>query len=554
MNNMKKKMFESYAETESMELLHLDEAKVLFKEYREKEVIIEGNFEDEKWLFSDEYSHVGIHFVFDKLLYKRYYEKLFGLKLETFINCVKVFCISLIGKYVLHTLSSIINEIKRMISTDPEELYEITYTLKISNGVPCIDFFSMLPAYWSEYERERFIDCIEIIVEQNQTDKLNSKRTLAQFDSYLLFNDILNDFWKSDMSKEERLFYYPIYLWWQITSVLPLRPREFILTSRNCLTKREDGTYFLRLRRNNLKGGKKEVTYKINHDYYETTYNVPDRLGKDIEKYLEFTKEYDDTQLETLFVTDTHYQKWNRRHTDNNRYFTYENLNCVLRYFYHEIIEEKYGLNITVGKRYGHLKENEIMYIHLGDTRHIALINIMLEGGTPMIAMQLAGHDSIDISAHYYSNITNLIECRTYKQYRHVLQGEVSYEISKFNQVEISLKKENVVLSDGGKCFSENFRNGDIQDCMNAVDKNGEIGCCKACVFYQAKKRRNFQSRSEVYKQKIKEDCIQLENIVNLVRMGRSDAEDIGSALLKLQSSSLTYQQYYDKKIREERG
>ena len=37
-----------------------------------------------------------------------------------------------------------------------------------------------------------------------------------------LFNDILNDYWVKSLSDEERLFYYPLYLWWQITAVVPL--------------------------------------------------------------------------------------------------------------------------------------------------------------------------------------------------------------------------------------------------------------------------------------------------------------------------------------------
>ena len=65
------------------------------------------------------------------------------------------------------------------------------------------------------------------------------------------------------------------YLWWKITGVIPLRPREFLLTSRNCLCKDRD-EYFLTLRRNNLKGSSssKIVKYKIEEDYFDTTYQI----------------------------------------------------------------------------------------------------------------------------------------------------------------------------------------------------------------------------------------------------------------------------------------
>ena len=82
------------------------------------------------------------------------------------------------------------------------------------------------------------------------------------------------------------MFYYPLYLWWQLTAVVPLRQREFLLTQRNCLTEK-DGKYYLTLRRNNLKGKDKGVSHKISEDYYLTTYEVPFNLASEILKYLE---------------------------------------------------------------------------------------------------------------------------------------------------------------------------------------------------------------------------------------------------------------------------
>ena len=137
-----------------------------------------------------------------------------------------------------------------------------------------------------------------------------------------------------------------MYLWWQISGVIPLRPREFILTPRNCLQNREDGWY-LTLRRNQLKGSNKKVTYKIEDDYITVQYHIPDKLADEIIKYIDFTKEYEATELKTLFITDTHYHQWNQKKHSNSRYFTYINMNCVMRYFFHDIIEEKYGLKIV---------------------------------------------------------------------------------------------------------------------------------------------------------------------------------------------------------------
>lgn len=157
----------------------------------------------------------------------------------------------------MKTLQTAVNDLKRIIRTDVEEIYGESVELHIATPSICIDFFSMLPNSEDSDDIERLIDALDAFVSVNNKNRASQKRTLAQFDSYFLFNDIINDYWKSDIDREERLFFYPLYLWWQITGVLPLRPREFILTQRNCLEKRADG-YYLTLRRNNLKGSKKK--------------------------------------------------------------------------------------------------------------------------------------------------------------------------------------------------------------------------------------------------------------------------------------------------------
>ena len=116
------------------------------------------------------------------------------------------------------------------------------------------------------------------------------------------------------------------------------------------------------------------------------------------------TEENGNTDLNTLFVTDPHYMKWGQLKHSNSRYLTYVNMNTILRYFYRDIIVGKYGFRVLQETTNQHLEDDEIGRIHLGDTRHIALINIMQEGGTPVTAMLLTGHDNIITASHYYSN------------------------------------------------------------------------------------------------------------------------------------------------------
>lgn len=527
----------------------IEKAKEIFSVYKEKKILEDCLFEDDVWKSTDEYSNVGIYFNFNKLTYKKYYEQVLQMNYQAFINYVKIFISFILGKNVLHSVQTIVNDLKRIVRINIDDILDTSSELKLGLPNSCIDFFSTLPQPEDNSTIDELLNALDIYQSLSYRNHTDNKRKLAQFDSYFLFNDILNDYWKDSLDYEERLFFYPLYLWWHITGIIPLRPREFILTKRNCLEKKSDG-YYLTLRRDNLKGRSKQVFYRISQDYYETTYKIPDALASEIIKYLDFTKQFDNTDLDTLFVTDTHYHKWGQKKHENSRYFTYINMNTVMKYFFSEVIDNKYHLNVIYNATGNHLDKGEIEYLHLGDTRHLALINIIAEGGTPVIAMQLAGHDSMMTAAHYYTNLTNLIECRTYRQYRLVTKGNVTYSISKVGASLPSTHTESILLSDGGKCYSEKYREGDIRDCLKTTGKGGEIGYCPECVYYR-NKGKEFYSSDSLYKRKIEDDCNTLKAAIDTVRLGKGETEEIGTALLKLKSSSHSYQQYYNEKVRK---
>lgn len=85
---------------------------------------------------------------------------------------------------------------------------------------------------------ERLISALDFYADiKYGSQKGFNQRELADFDSYFEFDDIIKDYWNSDISPEDRFFYYPLYIWWILTAVIPLRPREFLLTERDCIYK-----------------------------------------------------------------------------------------------------------------------------------------------------------------------------------------------------------------------------------------------------------------------------------------------------------------------------
>ena len=555
MNNLalNTKMFDTIIGIQGLDNSCIDKAKEIFEQYKEKNIIIGSSFSDKRWQFSDEYSNVGMQFNFNEVSYNRHYKKLFELPFPEFLDYAKTYVMFTMGKIILSTLRDTVNDMKRMIGTAPEEVNANTFF--IANPNRMLEFLSMLPIAETENEvMERFMDKIDALAELQYSDHAKKQRPLASFDSYFLFNDIINDYWNQDLENDTRLFYYPLYLWWQITAIIPLRPREFILTPRNCLEEKKDGSY-ITLRRNKLKGGSRKVSYQIDEDYIKVQYKIPDKLATIIKEYMQLTSNFNSTELETLFVSDTHYKHWGQSKHKNSRYFTYVNLHCVLRYFFHDVIEGYYHLKVIYDRDATHLNEGEINYLYLGDTRHLALINIIAEGGTPVLAMMLAGHENMEMSAHYYSNITHLIECRTYKQYRKVLKGSVSYNISPKIMLPDTTRNYQM-LEDCGRCYSGSYAKGDISDCVKAVGKNGEIGYCPECSFYSKKNSERFIEDDGRYKRKIQDDCNFLKEMIRQVRFGIADNEDIIQALNRLQSSSVSYQQYFEQKTKfiEARG
>ncbi len=524
----------------------IEDAQKRFIKLQEAGIIKDNSrFEDTVWYTTDQYSNIGLHFEFDEVSYQKHYRSLFQMNFNTFLDFVKVYLISLFGKNVLSSLANVLLDIRHIIGTNRKTLH----TKKISLDMPwlCLDFFSMFAEDFADEHLDELIAAIENCCEEKVVQRGRHQRNLATFDTYFLFDEIIKKYWIEPLSVEERLFYYPIYLWWQITAVIPLRPREFILTERNCLSC-QDGIYYLRLRRNHLKGGQSNITYTLDGDYDIFTCRIPESLALIIQEYLHLTSEYNATDIDTLFVTDVHYKKWGRNKHRNSRYLTYTNLNTILRYFYDEIISEKYGYKIVYEHDNSHLSDGEICFIHLGDTRHIALINIMQEGGTPVTAMQLAGHTNTEMASHYYTNLTQLIECKTYRQYRRMISGDCKFSISTVSYVPSAQSATS--LRNGGKCYSKAYKNGEITDCLCSVGDNGEIGYCPKCIHYRCEGSSLFGSE-DIFKRNLKDDCKLLVEAVELIRQSKGNVEDIGEVMLRLHSSSKSYQAYLLEKMQK---
>lgn len=526
------------------------DARRQFFAYKGKRIVETGLFDDDKWMLSDERDRRGFDFAINEAEFHDFSMKL-NLTSGEFKEYLKTFIVCNMGALSLTSLQHIILAVKRTAySVNKESTFHLSESeVQWLNYVT--DFFAMLPTDGREEAVDDLLEQCDDALDQYCFSKGRTQRSLATFESYFRFHDVLKRFWAEATDEEEKLFFFPVWLWWHITGVVPMRPHEFVLTPRNCLTV-ADGKFYLTIRKNKVKGSKKTKGYRLNEDYQTARYQIPAELGKEIQWYLSRTSDCRTTDIDTLLVTETHYDMWQRKAPYTSRYFTYTNLNTCLRYYYEKILQERYSYRVLVDYAGSILPEDDVIeYIRLGDTRHIALINLIAEGASPVTAMLLAGHDNPEMSAHYYSNISTLVECRVYRQYQKMITGGQVYALSK-PQSKLCVG-EAVPCSYGGYCYSRKVRNDDYSECYKVTGPAGEMGYCPNCDYYRDD-NKGFHDAKELYVKRIENEGKLLNAIVKQVRKGHGDTEDIISILNRLSGAAYSYAQYLTETMEVENG
>lgn len=526
------------------------DARRQFFAYKGKKIVETGLFDDDNWMLSDERDRRGFDFSINEAEFHDFSTKL-NITVSELKEFLKAFVVCNMGALALTSLQHIILAVKRVAySVNEGNTFHLSESeVQWLNYVT--DFLAMLPTDGREKAIDSLLEQCDDALEQYCFSKNRTQRSLATFESYFRFHDVLKRFWDETTDEEEKLFFFPVWLWWNITGVVPMRPHEFVLTSRNCL-EQLDGKYYLTIRKNKVKGSNKTKGYRLNEDYQTARYQIPAELGREIQWYLNKTSDCHTTDIDTLLVTETHYDRWKRKAPYTSRYYTYTNLKTCLRYYYKQILQDRYGYRVLVDFEGIILPEDDVIeYIQLGDTRHIALINLIAEGASPVTAMLLAGHDNPEMSAHYYSNISTLVECRVHRQYQKMITGGQVYALSK-PQSKLCVG-ESVPCAYGGYCYSQKVRNNDYSECYKVTGPAGEMGYCPNCDYYRDN-NKGFYDSKELYMQKFENEGKLLNEIVKQVRAGRGDTEDIVSILNRLNGAAYSYAQYLLETMEVENG
>ncbi|EJQ61847.1 hypothetical protein [Bacillus mycoides] len=444
----------------------------------EKNNFTKVNFYDNVWdLYDEERDEISY------LRFSRVKEELSGYSLkevERFILVMKCWAASLLVKYQYRTVrinfgyvldELIKTEAFKMVYLEDfiERILSKGDRVKSCIAAAIFNFYNYYDYFEGKEEYLRFLATIPSVKAKT--------RTIPTVRDCLKFAWVLNDFFTKLNSDDWRyLYFYPIRIWWHLTSMIPIRIGEFILLKRNCVYM-EGNRYYLRLPRIKHKGQKGEQII----DELEISVSV----YLMIKEYIGLTDDYG--YSETLLSYRAHKRISNEpKLARNSNIFKINIFYKILNDFYDKVITvSPYNFTVrSIGedseKKIRQSRNNGINFdferrLRPNDTRHIAFLSLMIQGFHPIEIARLGGHNTIYSQRHYQqheffltdSGISRLI--KMFSLARQPLKNAMYSTKESYNTINI------------GKLFREKFIFSPAKTSKQEWDKL-EIGYCTATI------------------------------------------------------------------------
>jgi hypothetical protein len=393
-DNYKVEIIEKYTFNEK---INLNEYKELFEVLKESGYVKAHSFDDIRWYLPCPTTFKHIPFSFDVGRH------------SSFSSSLK--------SYVLLRRKS--GKMPKTIKTDLRVLQKV---IKSTNGLQdsksvkeyflqplpeeeIYDTCHTLANYLTFYSIPKIRETVEEILEGLGRPSMNN-RDLPRFNDVLSFDECINKYF-ANHSLEETIRFYPIFLWWVITNLIPMRPIDFLRIKSVCLPPvKDDGSYWIIIPRH------KKKTSSLDESYFDQTLQI------DKKTYL-LIREFQ-LRLELLGIKSEYLippiNKLNPRLkaplTVSRDVPTEHQLRNLLVFFYEEIVENQFG-------------EFHLERITSGDTRHFAIINLFLQGFNILSISRLAGHEEIRTPSNYYTHAEHFAKSAVYKFAQRRLEGKI---------------------------------------------------------------------------------------------------------------------------------
>lgn len=284
-------------------------------------------------------------------------------------------------------------------------------------------------------------------------------RNLPCYQSILLFDYIINDFIQRT-GIEEKARYYPVLIWWKISSVIPLRPGEVYQLPKNC-TYENNGKYYIHIERVKSKYKRKQYSTPVIKDF-----EIREDVCSIISDYIDYTNQFTDAdETDYLFSIQILRKTAGLKPKDEDvERLTHVTMQTIYNHFKKEIIEQEYGYRVVpLGQREN---ENDIEEVKMGDVRHLAIINLMMMGYNPLYIMELAGHHKLNTQMGYYNHVDTFATAKSHvlKEMMRNTKSNLNFEdygggdyVLQKSKLGASYYDLPLVFDGKGRCKSKNF-------------------------------------------------------------------------------------------------
>lgn len=379
-----------------------------------------GLFEDNLWVTIQELTDTYVYYDFSNFNKLRFY----GFN-NIHLDLVKCWVVERIEQ---RDLSHIASELNSILNILLESNFLNEDIINEDNGFFIKDFFDELEIKNDSKNNLKtvLINFFDFIIKSGLVNKTicqkylkqiqdlnfssiyeNNVRTFPSTRNILLLGSYIDIFF-SENKNELATYYMPVLLWWKITNVIPMRASEFARKiPRDCLIKK-DNSWYIKVNRTKLREDNTGASLPILSEF-----QISDDIAKIIQEYKQLTEDYGES--ETLLSYPAYVNLKNILYKKNNPYMTnlggkinqsrysVNILEQLLKDFYKYIILEVYNVDLT----------NDM--VSLGDTRHFAILSLVIQGYSRIEIALMSGHTSLHSNEHYYSNVEYYMDSEVYK-------------------------------------------------------------------------------------------------------------------------------------------
>ena len=494
-------------------------------------ILKDTNFEDKKWRITDTLEQHPLDFTINMFDFQRQKKAMkYNCEISDLENALKAYTLIKLKNYDVDTVKIKIyyilrgftktnffniEKFKSLRHEQMENPKSETYRNMAESVLDFLDFFEMIEIEDNYYN---LLECwLEI-----ETKRI--PRVLPTFTSYFKFQDKMTEFMEdlkayTDAIKSKypfdldtlKLKYYPIILWWRITSWLPMRTTEFTVTPYDCI-EYKNGKYMLTVMKSTEKGRRadNEKSHNIEDSFAPVIVEVNKDIYDIINEYKSLVDKYDD--IEDFYgdrngvIGRRKYLLSLRGHIscipEQNRnstiltinvldYFTSNNLYRLLKSFYNVVITNTFKLSVYTKGTKKIIGVNEIEKICCMDTRHFSIMNLLMQDVSPIIVKELAGHSTIETTYNYCKHVESYIENYSYFLAQKYAKNDISNSnISVVNLTLTSTSNDRTIYYTR-KILSNEIKYNDVENGWCIYDKKDTIECkkngfeCKnGCKYY----------------------------------------------------------------------